>query len=322
MAFGFNVAGIDASNNDYNLADATNWYGIAISYTSDIDIALCLSFGKVVDASLTDPTLGVDLPFVTLPGAPDGKFMRIPWYSFKQNGFAPKTINVLEAIKALACVEFRITDSSSGSYHFKISAIGSYTMPETSTTCKLVISATGNGSVTYSGTTLRDQTNSFTVYKDTNPKLTFSPDEGYKVKSVTVRGTDVTSDMSGNSYTINDIQGNTTVAVVFAKKSALKCATPTITFAGGKLKFSCETEDVVFSYEMTVEGAKSGYVINEVPVGALQSKYKVSVYAMKEGYENSDTATLEFSLDACDTNKDGTVDVADIATVIDKMAGN
>ena len=51
----------------------------------------------------------------------------------------------------------------------------------------------------------------------------------------------------------------------------------------------------------------------------------VTVYATRQDYDNSDVATLEFTLGAggevCDTNKDGVVDVADIATIIDKMAG-
>ena len=41
----------------------------------------------------------------------------------------------------------------------------------------------------------------------------------------------------------------------------------------------------------------------------------MSVYATKEGYENSDVATLEFSMSdtglKCDVNGDGVVDVSD-----------
>ena len=52
--------------------------------------------------------------------------------------------------------------------------------------------------------------------------------------------------------------------------------------------------------------------------------YTVTVYATKAGWENSDEAKLEFSPGiggkTCDTNGDGTVDVADIATIISEMA--
>ena len=101
----------------------------------------------------------------------------------------------------------------------------------------------------------------------------------------------------------------------------LKCATPTIAFMDGKLKFSSETEDVEYVSEVAVSDAKKNYS-SEVSLTGL---YKVSVYATKAGYDNSDVATLEFTLgpgsEVCDVNKDGAVDVADIATIIDKMAG-
>jgi hypothetical protein len=101
-----------------------------------------------------------------------------------------------------------------------------------------------------------------------------------------------------------------------------KCATPTITFVDGKLKFSCETEGVEYVSKVTVGDAKKSYS-SEV---SLRGIYKVSVYATKAGYDNSNVATLEFTLstggEPCDVNKDGTVDVADIATIISRMAGN
>ncbi|MBR6319052.1 MAG: leucine-rich repeat domain-containing protein [Prevotella sp.] len=101
-----------------------------------------------------------------------------------------------------------------------------------------------------------------------------------------------------------------------------KCATPTIALVDGKLVFSCETEGVEYVSEVKVGDAKKNYTSTV----SLTGVYTVSVYAMKTGWENSDVATMEFTLGAggevCDTNKDGTVDVADIATIITKMAGH
>ena len=99
-----------------------------------------------------------------------------------------------------------------------------------------------------------------------------------------------------------------------------RCATPTISFANGELTFSCETEDVEYVYNITTEDVKNG-IGSKVKLGGT---YKVSVYAIKQGYKNSNVATLEFTIGAggevCDVNKDGAVDVADIATIIDEMA--
>ena len=99
-----------------------------------------------------------------------------------------------------------------------------------------------------------------------------------------------------------------------------KCATPTILFVDGELEFSCVTEGVEYIYDITNNDVKSGKGSKVIISGA----YTVSVYATKEGYENSDVATKEFILgtngDVCDTNKDGYVDVSDISAILTRMA--
>ena len=114
-----------------------------------------------------------------------------------------------------------------------------------------------------------------------------------------------------------------------------KCATPTIAYDHGGLVFECETEGVTFTSEVTTSSAKSSegkFVILTPPA------YTITVVAKKEGFADSDaaTATIQwgdgrpvftgFSSVAIDTkgasdvNGDGTVDVADIATIISTMA--
>ena len=66
-----------------------------------------------------------------------------------------------------------------------------------------------------------------------------------------------------------------------------KCATPTISYGGKRLTFSCETEGVEYVYEIKDADIRKGYDA-EVP---LTATYEISVYAMKSGYENSDVAT-------------------------------
>jgi hypothetical protein len=109
-----------------------------------------------------------------------------------------------------------------------------------------------------------------------------------------------------------------TVAIPCAEEK--KCATPTITFADGELTFSCETEGVEYAYEITNADVKKGNA-SKVTIGG---KYNVSVYATKEGYENSDVASMEFTLGSngkvCDVNNDGKVDVADITAIISESA--
>lgn len=66
-----------------------------------------------------------------------------------------------------------------------------------------------------------------------------------------------------------------------------KCATPTISYGGKKLTFSCETESAEYVYEIKDADVKKGYD-SEV---SLSATYEISVYATKAGYENSDVAT-------------------------------
>ena len=102
-----------------------------------------------------------------------------------------------------------------------------------------------------------------------------------------------------------------------------KCATPTIEFIDGELTFSCETWDVEYVSEVTATEAGK-YYGDKVK---LDGKYIVSVYAMKEGYVNSDVATAIIYpgqnpsvKTVYDVNRDGTVDVADISAIITAMA--
>ena len=67
---------------------------------------------------------------------------------------------------------------------------------------------------------------------------------------------------------------------------AEKCATPTISYNKGELTFSCDTEGATCKYTITDADVQSGSG-NKVQ---LSVAYQVSVVAMKEGYNNSETA--------------------------------
>ena len=100
-----------------------------------------------------------------------------------------------------------------------------------------------------------------------------------------------------------------------------KCATPTISIASGELEFSCETEGVEFVSKVTVSDAKKNYSSKV----SLTGVYKVTVYATKAGYENSDVATAEFTMSGSglkgDTNGDGKVDVEDVVKTVNIILG-
>ena len=66
-----------------------------------------------------------------------------------------------------------------------------------------------------------------------------------------------------------------------------RCATPVISYVNGKLTFVCDTEDVVFHSSITDTDINS-YLTREIELGVT---YTISVYATKEGYSCSETAT-------------------------------
>ena len=115
-----------------------------------------------------------------------------------------------------------------------------------------------------------------------------------------------------------------------------KCATPTIAYDNGWLVLDCETEGAECVYEIKCADVGSGRG-GEV---ALGQTYEIHVHATLDGWEDSDVAVATIgwrngrpvmegfsnvTMDAgdgnADVNRDGTVDVADIASVIAVMAG-
>ena len=87
------------------------------------------------------------------------------------------------------------------------------------TTYSLSITATGNGHATYGSTTIRSKTSTFTVNEGTSTTISFSPDNGYRIKSVKLNNVDVTASVTNNQYTISNISTNLTLEVEFESTS-------------------------------------------------------------------------------------------------------
>ncbi len=100
-----------------------------------------------------------------------------------------------------------------------------------------------------------------------------------------------------------------------------KCATPTIDVVDGKLVFACDTEDVEYIYNISTSDIK---VVDGKEVSF--PTIKVSLYATKVGYENSDVVTKDIELSKVigirgDVNRDGKVSIADVTTVASMLLG-
>lgn len=122
----------------------------------------------------------------------------------------------------------------------------------------------------------------------------------------------------GYPFLLNNSNGLGIRPVKFEVEQMMdKCATPTIAFKDGKLVFDCETEGVTYVYSFKSTSSNMGDGNNV----SLPSTYTVTVYAKKDGYENSDTVTEEIDVRGLmgDMNEDGSLSVTDVTILIDKI---
>ena len=87
-----------------------------------------------------------------------------------------------------------------------------------------------------------------------------------------------------------------------------KCERPTISYVDGQLSFDCATEDVGYVTDITDADIKRHY---EATV-SLTATYHISVYATKQGYENSDVASATLCWIDQEPAKEGVDNVAEI----------
>lgn len=124
VAVGFNVAGVesDACTGEVDVADASAWGGLCISYTADVDAMLELSMGEARDSALA----GFDLPYVSLPKSETADETCFTWDRFKQGGWGTGKISGAEAAKTLAAIRFKIQGEDGSTGRFNVKSIGSY----------------------------------------------------------------------------------------------------------------------------------------------------------------------------------------------------
>ena len=112
---------------------------------------------------------------------------------------------------------------------------------------------------------------------------------------------------------------NMTIAT-YSASGPEKCATPTVSYKNGILSFASDTPDVVFHYTITsVDSQKKAG--NDIDISG---NCKVTIYASKKGYEDSDTVETVVNIigKQGDVNRDGDVNVADHVKLSDIIMNN
>ena len=93
-----------------------------------------------------------------------------------------------------------------------------------------------------------------------------------------------------------------------------KCTTPTIALKDGEFKFESEDEGVEFEWSFNIVGNSGNGSKASAP-----TNFVVSVYATKDHYEDSDTATMEMDMRSTigDVSGDNKVDATDLTKLIE-----
>lgn len=121
----FDVAGTKTEDGGpVTAADASDWGGICITYTSEIEPVLEIGF-----TAKGDSAVAYDFPAARLPKASSPKTRCVAWSDFEQAGWGKKkggvSISGEKAATKIASVKFVLQDDP-GSYKFKIYAVGPY----------------------------------------------------------------------------------------------------------------------------------------------------------------------------------------------------
>ena len=85
-------------------------------------------------------------------------------------------------------------------------------------TYTLSIQSSAGGTITYNGTSISNDIQSFSVLEGYPITINISPETGYELKTLTVNGANVTSFVADGQYTITNITSNTSVVAQFSKK--------------------------------------------------------------------------------------------------------
>ena len=203
----------NVSNNKYTISNITSNTSVEVEYVANTVTTYSLSITASGNGSATYNSTSI----------------RSKTQSFTVNSGASATVSFApDNGYRIASVKVNNTDVTSNvsNNKYTISSITSNTTLAVTfeaipvTTYSLTISSSGSGSTSYNGTAIRGGTQSFTVNSGSSATVTFSPDSGYKIASVKVNNTDVTSSVSNNQYTISNITANTTLAVTYQATSS------------------------------------------------------------------------------------------------------
>lgn len=209
---------VSVSNNQYTVSSINTNTTVSVEFEAipPTTYTLSITASGNGSASYSGTTIRSKTSSFTLNAGSSATITFTP-----DNGYRIKSVKVNNTTVSVSNNQYTISSiNSNTTVSVEFEAIPIYT---------LSIKATGNGSASYDEKTIREETKSFTLEAGTNANITFSPDNGYSIKNVMMDGSDVTSMLSNNTYSISNISKNTSIEVEFEQF-------PLIKEAGEKIK--------------------------------------------------------------------------------------
>jgi len=146
-------------------------------------------------------------------------------------------------------------------------------------TFRLLISATGNGMVTYNMNTIRDQSATYVVEKDASVTITITPDAGNRLKSLSLNGNDDTSNITNGKYTISSINEKTTIDVVFEAITAISVDGidySVVSVDEGTVKVASGNYGLCLEVPITVSAYNKDYSVIGIETGAFNNSSELA----------------------------------------------
>lgn len=204
------------------------------------------------------------------------------------NGYRIKSLKV-NGSSVTASTSYTTTINADTSLEVEFEAIPS-------TTYSLTIKAIGNGSASYSSETIRGKTKTFTVNEGTKVTISFSPDDGYQIKSIKVNNATVTV-TSSYSATINS---DTSLEVEFeAKPDVPKTYTLSIRAKGnGVATYNGETIRATTKSYTLEEGTKIALTFMPDEGNQIKSlRVNEEYITVTDSYETTINADISIKID-------------------------
>lgn len=253
------VSGGEAQNYDFTYESGTltvlqtSSFNLSISSTGNGYVAYD---GNTVRGKMSTFSVGKGTDAILKFIADDGNRLK----SVKVNG--------KDVTSTIVNNQYTVSDiSASTSIEVAFEVIPTYT---------LNIAASGNGNATYSGTTIRNQSNSFTLQEGSSAVISFTPDTQHRIKSVKVNNIDRTSQVSNGQITVSDIKQDTNVEVSFEEipptNHSVRITVSdngSVTYDGNSVRGTTKTFNVVEGSYVTIKiDADEGYQLKSVKLNS------------------------------------------------------